>query len=534
MKQRSLATSAVLAVLFACSASAQTRFHEYTAKYKNPPNPATPVAAGYIGGNGDEYLSGGAFLANGSVLLAGTCVGPQFNPAGIRVTVIGSDGQAPASPVKETKDKKGRARLETPNWEFTDGAGFILQLGPDYKTVVKAIRFPWSSGTLTDIVSDGKSGIYVTGTCGPAFGKLVRAEKMDSGLTGKGSIFFGRMKSDLSGFEWCYLLEDDLWTAPKLKLLKDGKFSLIASNAYHFSSAGKLLKATKLQTTSNWSRGVDPVTHSTATGGDSNTSTGWEPWRQPVLFIFNDKGEHTDEFYRWNPKLVGLNCFRLVSDSDVRVLSYDNEGNLLVVGWSDGGNSVFEYSPYDLKRSAYPEGTKGLGFSLWGAGVGSFCHIMKIDPRSGEPLGKTIFVGYLKSKNVPSGLGVDTVDSGVDDTLLMGGGSAYGLIETGNKVNTMDWQADDYIGGPFVAILTPKMDSIRFSSCMPGGGNVDLTRHNKGSYGKWGIGSGSAGGKPMALFVCGARQAEKFKMINCPQKEFGGGKLDGQYVILEL
>ena len=159
---------------------------------------------------------------------------------------------------------------------------------------------------------------------------------------------------------------------------------------------------------------------------------------------------------------------------------------------------------------------------------------MKIDPRTGEPLGKTIFCAYLKSKNSPSGLGIDTVDSGVEDSMLMGGGSAYGLIETGNKVNTMDWQADDYIGGPFVAIFTPKMDSIRFSSCMPGGGSVDLQRHNKGKYAKWGIRSGVARGKPMALFVCGAKNAPKMKLINCPQKEFGGGKLDGQYVILSL
>lgn len=58
---------------------------------------------------------------------------------------------------------------------------------------------------------------------------------------------------------------------------------------------------------------------------------------------------------------------------------------------------------------------------------------MKIDPRTGEPLGKTIFCAYLKSKNSPSGLGIDTVDSGVEDSMLMGGGSAYGLIEPTGK-----------------------------------------------------------------------------------------------------
>jgi hypothetical protein len=291
-----------------------------------------------------------------------------------------------------------------------------------------------------------------------------------------------------------------------------------------------------VNTTSNWVRGVDPVSHATATGGDGNTGTGWEPWRQPVLFVYNDKGEHTDIFYKWSPKLVGQNGCRLVSDSSIRLLSYDRQGNLLIAGWSDGGNTVFEYAPYDLRTSvAAKTGSKGLGFSTWGAGVGSFCHLMKIDPRTGEPLGKTLFVGYLKSKDKPSGLGVDTLDSGVDGSLLVGGASAYGLIETGAiKVNTFDWKAGDYIGGPFVAVLTEKMDSIRFCSCMPGGGEVQLMRHSRNVQGKWGTRSAVVNGKPMALFVCGARENEKFKPLNTAQSGFGGGKLDGLYLVLEL
>ena len=141
MKKR-LLLAAAAAGLCACTALAATRFHQYTEKYKNPPHPASPVACGYIGGSGDEYLAGGAFLPDGSVLLAGTCVGPKFDPAGVRVAVIGSDGSAPASPVKVTKDRKGRERLNAPDWTFLDGAGFIIQLAPGYRTVKKAVRLP--------------------------------------------------------------------------------------------------------------------------------------------------------------------------------------------------------------------------------------------------------------------------------------------------------------------------------------------------------------------------------------------------------
>ena len=51
-------------------------------------------------------------------------------------------GTAPTGVVQETTDKKGRKRLTVPDWSLTAGAGFIVQLAPDCRTVAKAIRFP--------------------------------------------------------------------------------------------------------------------------------------------------------------------------------------------------------------------------------------------------------------------------------------------------------------------------------------------------------------------------------------------------------
>jgi hypothetical protein len=232
---------------------------------------------------------------------------------------------------------------------------------------------------------------------------------------------------------------------------------------------------------------------------------------------------------------VGLNNSRLVSDSKIHALTYDNQGNLLISGWSDGGNSVLEYLPYDYQTLIYEKlGTQGLGFSLWGANAGSFCHLIKINPQSGEPMGKTIFSAYLGSENKPSGVKVDAMDTAVDDSVMIGGGSGWGLIETGNKVNLLDYQKGDYIGGAFVAVLSPKMDCIRFSSCMPGGGVVPLKRQNANRYCEWGTATGKAKGKAMAIFFSGAESSDKFKISNACQKGFGGGSIDGQFVILGL
>lgn len=516
------AVCGVLSILCAAGAlHADTRYDQYTEKYKNPPAPAEPKAVGYIGGSGDEYLAGGAFLSDGSVLLGGTGVGPVFDPPGVTVTVIGKDGTAPTSPVEEWTDKKKRKRLKTPDCQFLDGAGFLVKLAPGLSTVSQAVRFPWGSGSLTDVLTDGSDGIYVSGTCGPNFAGLTAVTKTDTGIQGSSTVFFGKLKRDLSGFQWCRQIMDEAAYAPQLQLVAGETISVVGAHGYHFDRNGKLLKATKLVTTGKWCRGVDPLSHAVATGGDGNTSTGHEPWRKPVLQIQNDKGETTDLFYAWNEKLVGLNWSRLVSDSSIRALSYDNQGNLLVVGWSDGGNSVIEYLPYDMKTSVYSRtGNQGLGFSTWGAGVGSFMHLIKINPATGEPLAKTTYCSYLGSKNAPNSMSFDMIDTAADGSVILGGGSAWGFIETGNNVNSMDRETD-YMGGACVSVLTPGMDSLRFASLIPGAGKVVLARRSEKHKVHWRSRSSVVGGRTMIVIVNGARQNEKLTLINCPQQGWG-------------
>ena len=545
-------TRAVCILLFCASAliqdfvsakEAETRFHQYTRQFENPKNPATPLAAGYLGGGGDENLCGGAFLPDGSLILAGTAFGPKFNPKGANVVVLGKDAPAPSFTMPMKEGKKGKdPRPAPPNWTYTKGAGFIVQLSANYKTIQKAVRFPWGSGSLTDIATDTSGAVYVTGLCGEHFGHLATAKRAAGSLDESDDLFVGRLKPDLSGFVWLQTLSDSAGTAPKLHVLDDGSINLTGKNAYHLSAAdGEVTKSTNLSLTNSWVRGVDPATHATSQGGDTNTNTGYEPWRRPGLTIRNSEGECTDVFYQWNEKLVGMNCSRRVSDSDVRLLNYDHNGNLLLYGWSDGGNTVFEMAPYDMRRSVQDTilsetGKKsGLGFSTWGASVGSFCHLVKIDPRSGEPLAKTLFAPYRTSKNAPANLKISMMDVAADDSVVIGGGSDFGLIETiHNKVNTLDYKKDDYIGGAFVTVLTPSMDDIRFSSVLPGGGKAPLTRHSSSLHGYYASGSAEIGGKTRVVIVSAAEQHDAFKSIDPAQDGFGGGLLDGQYVVLEM
>ncbi len=516
-----------------------TRFHQYTRRYMEPRHPAPPIAAGYFGGTGDEYLSDAAFLSDGRLLMVGNAYGPAFDPAGVRVRVIGQDTEAPSFTMPTAR----QGRINPPTWTHTQGAGFIVRLNSDCSTIETVIRLPWGTGTITGIAAGEDDDLYITGIPGEGFTALAGASAISAeDVGGPHDIFIARLRPDLSGFIWAHTLKDDHREAPELSVLNNGLISLIAGNAYHINTDGAIVKATAVPITNSWVRGVDPVTHGFATGGDSHTRTGWEPWRKPVMFIFDDQGQHLFELYRWSEKLVGTNWSRLVSDSETRLLTYDNHGHLLMYGWSDGGNSVFEYAPYDMRtgvRQAAQARTGreriGLDFSTWGVGVSSIAHLMKIDPATAEPLAKTLFLAYFADRNVPSGASIDMINSATDNSLLIAGRTGFGLIETGSiKVNTLDHNEGHYIGGRFIAVLNETMSDIRFSSALPGGGQVPLMRHSRRYNGRIRSTSRNFGDKTRVAFVGGATNNEHFKAISPSQAAFGGGALDGQYVVLEM
>ncbi|TVR48064.1 MAG: hypothetical protein EA402_00805 [Planctomycetota bacterium] len=236
-----------------------------------------------------------------------------------------------------------------------------------------------------------------------------------------------------------------------------------------------------------------------------------------------------------------MNWSRLVSDSEIRAITFDRKGNLLLYGWSDGGNSVLEWAPYDLKTAVRRAGEAetgrktGLGFSTWGANVGSFAHIIRMDPHTGAPLAKANFIAYLARENKPSSVRIDTIDAAVDDSVLLSGSSAYGLIETGStKVNTLDHEKGDYIGREFVAVLNESLSNIRFSSAVPGAAQVPLQRYSGNREGSFAVASSRVGNKTRVVFVGGARENDAFKPVNNAQRRFGGGDLDGLYIVLEM
>ncbi|MFO0927394.1 MAG: hypothetical protein U0736_10190 [Gemmataceae bacterium] len=238
-----------------------------------------------------------------------------------------------------------------------------------------------------------------------------------------------------------------------------------------------------------------------------------------MLNIHRPDGTLLYELYNWDGPLVGLDNLRLVSDSAIRRVKFDADGNLLLYAWSDGGNSVLTREPFDLRRPT-PR-LDGLGMSAWGAGVLSCAYLIKLDPATLRVIGGTLWLAYLKDRDKPNSIWVDTLGFAADGSVCVGGKSAWGLIQTGNALHRGEPT------GPYVAVFSRDFTSLRFSSTLPGTGAVDLRDGER-----WGVVTGRPNGRPRVLFVGGA--VDGAPIAGGPQPRFGGGHADGYLLLLDL
>lgn len=527
----------VLLTLFS-SAGLSNRFQEYTNQFANPENGARPLAASYLGGSGDEYLIAGDFLPDGTLFLAGNALGPQLEIGGHSVPVLGEDRPSPDFSMPLRNDRPNPPK----SWEYLEGAAFIARLTPSYDRITRAVRFPWGAGVLTDLVTDPQGNLYITGLVGENFKALGPARHFaHESFEGNVETFIGKLKHDLSGFDWLIHFQDHSHNTPQLRHIGDGIISYVGHNGFHFDASGTIENAAHVPLTSHWQRGVCFITFAQVQGNFDRSNTGREPWHRPFVHILNPDQSLRFRFYQFNNRTVGTNWSRLVSDSAMRQAAFDRKGQPVISGWSDGGNSLWGRVPYDMTRlagQAIRETTgreTGLPFSTWGAGVGSFLHLNRLDFETGNPTAYTLFIAYLGDRNAPSSVRGDNLDFSVDNDLLLSGGSAWGLIQTRDHVvNSLEYGTDDYIGGPFFAILNEDWTNIRYSSAVPGAGQVDLQRHSLNQSGTFRFGSAHVNGRTRVVAVTGAVQHDKFKPVNPVQQGFGGGSLDGLFVVLEM
>ncbi len=517
-------------------AAADNRYQQLTRQFANTADQAKVVAAGPLGGAGTEWLAGGGFQPDGTVVVAGTSLGPTLDLGGVAATVIGKDAPAPAAYAPKPKvDGKGKPELNkdgTPKFDdvgWTDPAAtaFVARLSADLKTVKGVARFPWKAGGVTAAAVADDGSVYLAGPAGDGIagvGGDVQEQKASDGGPAKAAVghtYLARIDAGGTKVLWVRHVKAPS-NAPDVSLGADGTVRFQGPDIRTFDAAGKQLTVTVVPTALGRTTAVSPKDGTFARGGETrNWGTGREPYRDPFLYVHEPAGKLKYELYHWDGPLIGLDNLRLVSDSVVRLVKYDADGNLILYAWSDGGNSVMYREPFDVRREA--KAFKGLGMSAWGAGVLSCAYVIKLDPKDYRVVGGTLWLAYLNDKDKPNSIWIDSLGFAADGSVCVGGKSAWGLVETANKLNPGEPT------GPYVSVFNKDYTSLRFSSTLPATGTADV-----GEGGRWAFAAGK--GRVLCL---GSTTGKDPKGTAAPtagglKPAFGGGASDGYLLLLDL
>ena len=488
---------------------------------------AQVMTASFLGGKGTEWLTDGGFQPDGTVVLCGNVFGPDFEMP-VKITVIGMDGPPVAAPVL-AKDSKGRE--EKPSWKHDGTTGFIALLTPDLKKIVTVARLPWGSASITsaEIAKDGS--LYIAGKATSNIGRLggdVQTMNVSAEATRKGGLcdftYIAKIAPDASKCLWVRTTKG-LSDAPQLTFLQDGNIKYGAQDLRTLDPNGKLVGEPVIVPGGvQVSASVNPVDGTFVKGGEHNWGTGREPWRCPKLDTYTPDGKHQYQLYDWGGPYVVLDNCRQVSDTAVRLVTHDQDGNVLLSMWSDGGNSVATTQPNDIRRGV---GYDGLGINSAGAGVLSCQYLVRCETKNYTCNGYTMWLAFRNGK--PNGVSIDTLAFAADGSICFAGGSAWGLRQTSTKL------ANGEPAGEYVSVLTPDMGGCRFSSSVPGTG---LAQVNNGA---WGIASGKVAGKTRVMFMgSAAAEGNVYGLVtetpvrNPIQAKFGGGISDGYFIVLDL
>lgn len=431
-------------------------YHELVAK-----GPHAKVSATVFFGakDNEEFLNAGE-LPDGTVVVFGNASGPTF-PESPKPVLLGS-GQRPSTPVSKPAGKeKGKLARDLPS-----GAGFLTFYTPGLVTLQRVVKFDWGVVSLTDgtISTDGR-GLLVAGRCQAAFDSLKGA---GPAWRGTGSSCLLRLSVDGGKIEWGWRLEGN----PPGNLWQDkaGNIYFDAGGLNRLSADGQELKHVS-DRTQQW-RFVDADGNGYF-GGDRNTHTGCEPWRQPYLYKFDTAGTKLWACWEFSPRDVSSARAGLESDSSVRAVTSRADGNLIVAGWSDGGNSVFQRRATDWRTNCPPA---ALDWSpWWPQGASSYGHLMVFDPRRQETLAHlwwcgylpTNFVGGVKYANRTAGQNIRWVVSLAEGAVGFTGGGSTGLIQTPNAFSK-DPGDGQKVGGETCVILNKDLSGLLFSSYLPG------------------------------------------------------------------
>ncbi len=518
------------------------RFVAYSKAAKGSNGIVQPAAATWFGGeSGSESFSDGGFLPDGSILLLGSFHDLSF-VEGATIHVIGTDPEDTAfqpEPLPKPKPGDKKRRRPPPHPRLTP---VLVQYTADLRRIERITRLPWAAGTLSQALWRKDGSVYLTGHAGGNFEALERpaarkrtvenpaaVEKAKQrNRTPPGDSFVLQLTPDQKGILWLVRFRHARIYAG---LHPDGSVLVERDKTlFYVRPDGAVDEGPRYN--EDWGGRartplcVSPKDGSIFVGGEYHSGTGREPYRNPFLHKFSDQGECQWTAYNWTGPVVGVDQLRLVSDSAVKAVRFDHDGNLIVTGWSDGGNSVFTRQPYDLHQNVPVYGFAG---SIWGAGVLSVPYMIRMDAQTMRVSTYCRWLSYLPLDDVPNGASIKDFLAMTNGDIAFTGGSAFGLIETHDAWVSPWWvnfQTNQYAeahGGSYLAIFSPDFRKLKFSSVLPAVGNQKLA-----DRGRWLLVFGHAGQMHTSY-----RMEVPTITRHATQPEFGGGDRDAYVMLID-
>ena len=472
----------------------------------------------FFGGADHEVFRAVGELPDGRVAAFGNAWGPAFPGSPV---VIGKGKHLGLNPMQPDGKK------EILSDKDPDCAAFVVVYKPGLTGIDRVLRFDWGLASLSagKVTADGK-GLLLSGRCTPAFRSLKPANgavkttpagsaaSTYEGVPCSGDICVLRLSLD-GKIEWAWVLEGAGEPPSELWEDKDGNVFFDAAGLGAIQPDGSAYRKVVARTgsgTSGWLF-VDADGNSYF-GGDLNTHTNREPWRQPYLYKFSPGGEKLWKLWEANPKEVGEDAGGLQSDSAVRDLAILPDGRILTAGWSDGANSVFQRLATDWKRNC-PQ----IGFMdpWWPNGAQSFGHLNIIKPDSLETDGHLWWVSYLpadfgKKQNRTNAAEIATILPLADGSVAWPGSPATGMIQPPNSFYKYPGTGKSH--GATMGVFNRDFSNLLFSSYLPGCSDLALGASQDGVLTVGGCRAGQAGEPPLAAYS-----------VN-PLQSFGG-KTDG-------
>ena len=481
------------------------RYESYTERAAQGPKMKL-VAATYFGGDGQEEFIAARVLPDGTIAAFGNAWGPSFPGSPL---VLGK-GEHRGLKAAQT-DAKGKSHLAPEN---PDIAGMIVLYAPDLSSVKRVLRFDWGVASLSAAAAteDGQ-GLLLSGRSTPAFRTWAKsahvrpgpeapepaagskAPKKDpapaeyEGAALSGDVFVARLSPD-GALAWAWVFEKHRQPPSEIWVDRAGNVYADLGGMTRISADGaseKLLVPATAGRTAKF-LAVDPADGSSFYGGDRNTHTGKEPWRQPYLYKYGPDGEKAWKLWEWAPRSlrdgVTPGVQGEVSDSSPRAMDVGPGGELLVGAWSDGGNSLLLKQPTDATRKV-PAAPLSMDCSNM-KGANSLAHILRVDGKTLEASMHAFWVAYFPSNftdarmaGTPNGARIRQLKALPGGGAALVGSAATVLVETPGAFHKYAGDGSGY-GGECVVVYDADYSHLLFSSYLPGCENASLWPTPKG------------------------------------------------------